>query len=103
MALRDPTLRHYEQVGLVGPIERDEDSVLGQYRAGDLRALAALACLRAVDASIGAVHSLPGQDGRSAYAGGRLTTRDGDRNDIAADLEPIERVKDMGGPLEVLR
>jgi MerR family copper efflux transcriptional regulator len=44
--LSEPTLRYYEQVGLVGPIDRDEHSGHRRYRAEDLHTLEALACLR---------------------------------------------------------
>jgi DNA-binding transcriptional MerR regulator len=47
--LSEPTLRYYEEVGLVGPIDRDENSGHRRYRAEDLDVLEALACLRAVE------------------------------------------------------
>jgi MerR family transcriptional regulator, copper efflux regulator len=50
--LSEPTLRYYEQVGLVGPIGRDESSGHRRYRPEDLHRLEALACLRAVGAGI---------------------------------------------------
>lgn len=42
--LSEPTLRYYEQVGLLG---RDENSGHRRYRTEDLHTLEALACLRA--------------------------------------------------------
>src|SRR5215470_602069 len=45
--LSEPTLRYYEEVGLVGPIDRDADSGHRRYSAEDLYTLDALACLRA--------------------------------------------------------
>jgi MerR family transcriptional regulator, copper efflux regulator len=50
--LSEPTLRYYEQVGLVGPIDRDETSGHRRYRAEDLQTLEALACLRATGVGI---------------------------------------------------
>lgn len=34
--LSEPTLRYYEQVGLIGPIERDESSGHRRYREDDV-------------------------------------------------------------------
>jgi MerR family copper efflux transcriptional regulator len=50
--LSEPTLRYYEQVGLIGPVERDESSGHRRYREDDLDTLQALACLRAMGMSI---------------------------------------------------
>jgi MerR family transcriptional regulator, copper efflux regulator len=50
--LSGPTLRYYEQVGLIGPIARDGSSGHRRYDEGDLDALQALACLRAMGVGI---------------------------------------------------
>jgi MerR family copper efflux transcriptional regulator len=50
--LSESTLRYYEQVGLVGPVDRDEHSGHRRYRDEDLSTLEALACLRAVGVGI---------------------------------------------------
>jgi DNA-binding transcriptional MerR regulator len=50
--LSEPTLRYYEQVGLVGPIDRDENSGHRRYCPEDLHTLEALACLRATGVGI---------------------------------------------------
>jgi MerR family transcriptional regulator, copper efflux regulator len=50
--LSEPTLRYYEQVGLIGPVERDESSGHRRYRESDLDTLQALACLRAMGVGI---------------------------------------------------
>lgn len=50
--LSEPTLRYYEDVGLIGPIDRDENSGHRRYRAEDLQTLEALACLRAIGMGI---------------------------------------------------
>src|ERR1700726_2468643 len=50
--LSEPTLRYYEQVGLIGPIERDESSGPRRYREDDVDSLQVLACLRAMGVGI---------------------------------------------------
>jgi MerR family copper efflux transcriptional regulator len=50
--LSEPTLRYYEQVGLIGPIARDAASGHRRYRDDDLDKLQALACLRAMGVGI---------------------------------------------------
>lgn len=44
--LSEPTLRYYEEVGLVGPIDRDASSGRRRYHTEDVDVLQALACLR---------------------------------------------------------
>jgi MerR family copper efflux transcriptional regulator len=46
--LSEPTLRYYEQAGLIGPVERDESSGHRRYREHDVDTLQILACLRAM-------------------------------------------------------
>jgi MerR family copper efflux transcriptional regulator len=50
--LSEPTLRYYEEVGLIGPIDRDASSRHRRYREEDLDTLQALACLRAMGVGI---------------------------------------------------
>lgn len=50
--LSGPTLRSYEEVGLVGPVERDPRSRKRRYSEEDLYTLQALACLRAMGVRI---------------------------------------------------
>jgi MerR family copper efflux transcriptional regulator len=50
--LSEPTLRYYEQVGLIGPIVRNEDNGHRIYGDSDLQTLEALACLRATGMGI---------------------------------------------------
>ncbi|AQZ70884.1 Transcriptional regulator, MerR family [[Actinomadura] parvosata subsp. kistnae] len=50
--LSEPTLRYYEDVGLIGPIPRDERSGHRRYREEDVSEVEILACLRAVGVSI---------------------------------------------------
>jgi DNA-binding transcriptional MerR regulator len=50
--LSEPTLRYYEQVGLISPVERDPGSGHRRYREEDVDTLQMLACLRAVGVGI---------------------------------------------------
>ncbi len=50
--LSEPTLRYYEEVGLIGPIARDNSSGHRRYHEEDLITLQALACLRAMGVGI---------------------------------------------------
>jgi MerR family copper efflux transcriptional regulator len=50
--LSEPTLRYYEEVGLIGPIARDESSGHRRYGDEDLDVLQALACMRALGVGI---------------------------------------------------
>jgi DNA-binding transcriptional MerR regulator len=50
--LTEPTLRYYEEVGLIGPIARDPSSGHRRYREQDIDSLQALACLRAMGVGI---------------------------------------------------
>ncbi len=50
--LSEPTLRCYEEVGLIGPVTRDPSSGHGRFREEDVDTLQALACLRATGVGI---------------------------------------------------
>jgi len=50
--LSEPTLRYYEEVGLVGPVGRDARSGHRRYDDSDLDLVQALACLRALGLGI---------------------------------------------------
>lgn len=50
--LSEPTLRYYEEVGLIGPVPRDPSSGHRRYRERDLDDLQVLACLRAMGVGI---------------------------------------------------
>jgi DNA-binding transcriptional MerR regulator len=50
--LSEPTLRYYEQVGLISPVDRDPSSGHRRYREEDIDSLQALACLRAMGVGI---------------------------------------------------
>src|ERR1700720_876951 len=82
--LSEPTLRYYEQVGLIGPIERDESSGHRRYREDDVDTLQALACLRAMGVGI--------EDMRTYQANRALGhSRAGEQRDLL--LRHAERVK----------
>ena len=50
--LSEPTLRYYEEVGLIGPIARDPSSGHRRYAEEELDTLQVLACLRAMGVGI---------------------------------------------------
>ena len=50
--LSEPTLRYYEDIGLIGPIDRDARSGHRRYRSEDLDVLQSLACMRAIGVGI---------------------------------------------------
>jgi len=50
--LSEPTLRYYEEVGLIGPIARDPSSGHRRYREEEVDALQVLSCLRAMGVGI---------------------------------------------------
>jgi DNA-binding transcriptional MerR regulator len=50
--LSEPTLRYYEEIGLIGPIDRDARSGHRRYRSEDLDVLQSLACMRAIGVGI---------------------------------------------------
>jgi MerR family transcriptional regulator, copper efflux regulator len=50
--LSEPTLRYYEDIGLIGPIARDPRSGHRRYREEEVDTLQALACLRSMGVGI---------------------------------------------------
>src|SRR5579863_15506 len=123
--LSEPTLRYYEEVGLIGPIDRDASSGHRRYRDEDLDTLQALACLRAMGVRIEdmRIYQANRELGHAAAAEQRdLLLRHArrieaeiatlrvhleylrkkaalwdarDRGDAAAEAEASERVRDM--------
>jgi MerR family copper efflux transcriptional regulator len=82
--LSEPTLRYYEDVGLIGPIARHSSSGHRRYRAEDIDPLQALACLRAMGVGI--------EDMRTYQANRALGhTRAGEQRDLL--MRHAERVK----------
>jgi DNA-binding transcriptional MerR regulator len=66
--LSRPTLRYYEGVGLVGPVERDPRSGHRRYRSGEVDTCQALACLRAMGVSIEDMRTYQANRGRGRAA-----------------------------------
>src|ERR1700684_4295447 len=89
--LSAPTLRYYEEVGLIGPIERDPSSRHRRYREEDLDTLQALACLRAMGV---------GSEDMRTYQANRVRGREaaGEQRDLL--LRHAERVE---AEIETLR
>lgn len=88
--LSEPTLRYYEEVGLIGPIERDPSSGHRRYRDEDLDTLQALACLRAMGVGIADMRTYQTNRarGRAAAAEQRdLLLRHADR--VKAEIEKL--------------
>ncbi|GLY99489.1 hypothetical protein Acsp02_67420 [Actinoplanes sp. NBRC 103695] len=86
--LSEPTLRYYEDVGLIGPIGRDERSGHRRYGPDDVNAIEVLACLRAVGVGIEEMRTYLANRGRGreAYAEQRdLLLRHADR--VEAEIE----------------
>src|ERR1700678_1393758 len=89
--LSEPTLRYYEEVGLIGPIARDPSSGHRRYREEEVDALQALACLRAMGVGI--------EEMRTYQANRQLGhTKAGEQRDLL--LVHAERVK---AEIETLR
>jgi DNA-binding transcriptional MerR regulator len=68
--LSEPTLRYYEDVGLVGPIDRDTSSGHRRYRTTDVDTLEALSCLRAAGVGIEDMRTYLANRGRGRAAAG---------------------------------
>jgi MerR family copper efflux transcriptional regulator len=88
--LSEPTLRYYEQVGLIGPVERDPSSRHRRYREEDLDTLQALACLRAMGVGIEDMRRYQTNRGRGHEAAGEqrdLLLRHAER--IEVELETL--------------
>ncbi|WP_410786572.1 MerR family transcriptional regulator [Kribbella sp. C-35] len=82
--LSEPTLRYYEDVGLVGPIDRDTSSGHRRYRSTDVDTLEALACLRAAGVSI---------DDMRTYLANRLRGREAAAEQRDLLLRHAERIE----------
>ena len=83
--LSEPTLRYYEEVGLVGPVDRDTRSRHRRYGDEDLDLLQALACLRALGMGIEDMRTYQANRGR----GGRSVAAE-QRDLLARHAERIE-------------
>ncbi|MBE7187635.1 MerR family transcriptional regulator [Jatrophihabitans endophyticus] len=131
--LSEPTLRYYEEVGLVGPIDRDESSGHRRYGEDDVDTLQILACLRTMGMGIEDMRTYQANRARGRGAAGqqrdlllRHATRveaeitrlhhhldylhgkaavwdARDRGDAAAEAEAWERVRAVPDLLAVAR
>lgn len=50
--LSEPTLRYYEKIGLIDPVDRDESSGHRRYSAAAVATIEALSCLRSTGMSV---------------------------------------------------
>jgi DNA-binding transcriptional MerR regulator len=90
-ALSEPTLRYYEEVGLIGPIARDASSRHRRYREEDVDTLQALSCLRAVGVGIEDMRRYQANRKRGRSGAGEqrdLLLRHADR--ITAQIETLQ-------------
>ena len=99
--LSEPTLRYYEEVGLIGPVDRDARSGHRRYRDQDLDVLQALACMRALGVGIEdmrAYQANRSRGGRAAAAEQRdLLQRHAERieSEIAAQRTRLDYLRAM--------
>ncbi|WP_382306071.1 MerR family transcriptional regulator [Herbiconiux sp. UC225_62] len=68
--LSEPTLRYYEEVGLIGPIARDPSSRHRRYGENDLDTVQALACLRSMGVGIDDMRTYQANRARGRAAAG---------------------------------
>ena len=68
--LSEPTLRYYEEVGLIGPVDRDASSGHRRYHDEDLDTLQALACLRTMGMGIADMRTYQANRARGRIAAG---------------------------------
>ena len=96
--LSEPTLRYYEQVGLIGPIARDASSGHRRYQEGDLDTLQALACLRVMGVGIEDMRTYQANRARGQAAAGEQ------REPLLRHAERVEdEIRRLGTHLEYLR
>ena len=81
--LSEPTLRYYEEVGLVGPVGRDDRSGHRRYDEEDLDVVQVLACLRALGMGI--------EDMRTYQANRGRASRSQDGRTVAAEQRDLLR------------
>jgi MerR family transcriptional regulator, copper efflux regulator len=68
--LSEPTLRYYEEVGLIGPIGRDAKSGHRRYEDQDLDSVQVLACLRSMGVGIEDMRTYQANRARGRVAAG---------------------------------
>lgn len=96
--LSEPTLRYYEEVGLLGPIARDERSGHRRYAEGDLDSAQVLACLRAMGVGIEDMRTYQANRRRGRQAAGEQ------RDILLRHAERVEQqIATLGVHLDYLR
>jgi DNA-binding transcriptional MerR regulator len=88
--LSEPTLRYYEEVGLIGPVGRDASSGHRRYRDEDVDTLQILACLRAMGMGIDDMRTYQANRARGRVAAAEqrdLLLRHAER--VAAQIETL--------------
>jgi MerR family copper efflux transcriptional regulator len=88
--LSEPTLRYYEEVGLIGPVGRDASSGHRRYRGEDVDTLQILACLRAMGMGIDDMRTYQANRARGRVAAAEqrdLLLRHAER--VAAQIETL--------------
>jgi DNA-binding transcriptional MerR regulator len=96
--LSEPTLRYYEEVKLIGPIEREPRSGHRRYAESDVEAMQTLACLRALGMGIAEMRTYQANRGRGREA---ATEQRDLLNRHAGRIE--EEIEALGARLEFLR
>ena len=101
--LSEPTLRYYEEIGLIGPVARDENSGHRRYQPEDLDVLQALACMRAVgvgiqDMRLYQANRSRGHEAAAEQKAALWAARA--RGDVAAEAAAQQRVKDAYGRMD---
>ena len=96
--LSEPTLRYYEDVGLIGPVDRDVSSRHRRYHEEQIDALQALACLRAMGVGIEDMRSYQANRSRGHTAAGEQ------RDLLLRHAERVEaEIATLGTHLDYLR
>ena len=88
--LSEPTLRYYEEVGLIGPVDRDASSGHRRYTGEDVDNLQVLACLRAMGMGIDDMRTYQANRARGRVAAAEqrdLLLRHAER--VAAQIETL--------------
>ncbi|GGR26226.1 MerR family transcriptional regulator [Deinococcus ruber] len=96
--LSEPTLRYYEEIGLIGPIAREATSRHRRYGEQDLDTLQGLACLRAMGVSIEDMRTYQANRALGHGAAGQQ------RDLLLRHVERVEaEIRTLGVHLEYLR
>ena len=90
--LAESTLRYYEQIGLIAPIERDRSSKHRRYSPKTVEVIEALACLRASGMGIADMRSyLDHMQRGQAAAGDQRALFERHRDRVKKQIESLQR------------